>query len=168
MVLTSDVIRGIDILSIVSTMFSLLQPSEVYELLTKSHQRHQNTWFFAYFHEIPQIYIDDKVVKNLYNFLMDDSDKDIQPYSNRDISFLDKYLSVDADVILSASRLILKKQTYSPFIVTIYFLSSILKKSPNSHQVETISLLFKSKNKRTTSFISAKSLRQTLFLTTKN
>ena len=106
---------------VVNTMFSLLEPSEVYELLANSHVKNRNAWLFAYFHEIPQEYIDQGELENLYSFLMDESDRDIQSSSYRDISFLDKYLPVDNDVILTASRIILKKQEYSPFMVTIYF-----------------------------------------------
>ena len=121
MVLASDDIKGIEILNIVNTLFSFLQPSEVYELLANSHNLLRNTWLFAYFHEIPQKYIDQKELEALYDFLMDESDRNIQYAFRRDISFLDKYLHVDNDVILTASRLILKKKNYSPLIVSLYF-----------------------------------------------
>ena len=121
MILASEVTTGIGIMIMVNTMFSLLEPSEVYELLANSHVKNRNAWLFAYFHEIPQEYIDQGELENLYSFLMDESDRDIQSSSYRDISFLDKYLPVDNDVILTASRIILKKQEYSPFMVTIYF-----------------------------------------------
>lgn len=121
MILASEVTTGIGIMIMVNTMFSLLEPSEVYELLANSHVKNRNAWLFAYFHEIPQEYIDQGELENLYSFLMDESDRDIQSSSYRDISFLDKYLPADNDVILTASRIILKKQEYSPFMVTIYF-----------------------------------------------
>lgn len=120
-ILASEVITGIGILNIVNIMFSSLRPSEVYELLANSHVKNRNAWLFAYFHEIPQEYIDHRELETLYSFLMDESDRDIQSSSYRDIGFLDKYLPVDNDVILTASRIILKKQEYSPFIVKIYF-----------------------------------------------
>lgn len=121
MVLASEVITGIGILNIVNTMFSLLPPSKVYGLLANSHTKNRNAWLFAYFHELPQEYIDQKEVSALYNFLMDESDRDIQSSPYRDIKFLDKYLHVDNDVILTASKIILRKKAYSPFIVTLYF-----------------------------------------------
>ena len=88
MILASEVTTGIGIMIMVNTMFSLLEPSEVYELLANSHVKNRNAWLFAYFHEIPQEYIDQGELENL---------------------------------ILTASRIILKKQEYSPFMVTIYF-----------------------------------------------
>lgn len=120
-VLNSEIITGIRILDIVNTLFSILQPAEVYGLLANSHKKHRNVWMYSYFREIPQKYINQQEVVALYNFLLDESDRDIQTSPSRDIGFLDKYLPVDNDVILNASKIILKKKEYSPFVVTLYF-----------------------------------------------
>ena len=134
MVLTSEVINGIDTIRIVNTLFSMLQPTEVYSLLTNSNKKHRNTWIFAYFHEIPQKHIGQKEVDALYNFLLEDSDRDIQSLSYRDICFLDKYFSVDNDVILNASKIILRKKEYSPDIVGLYFQHQF-----NEHYIQNLS-----------------------------
>ena len=99
----------------------MLASQEVFELLGKSNQHHRNEWIFAYYHEIPQSNINQKELAGLYAFLKDDSDRDIQLSSYRDINFLDKYLAIDENVIITASRIILKKKEYSTFMVRMYF-----------------------------------------------
>lgn len=121
MLLSSDTIVGIGILHIVEMLFWMLDPQGVFALLSQSHPRHRNEWLFAYYHEIPQAYIDKNELDSLYGFLMDDSDRDMQSSPYRDINFLDKYLPVDENVIITASKIILKKKNYSPFMVSMYF-----------------------------------------------
>lgn len=121
MILSSKASMDFNTFNVVANLFTFLTPSEVLDLLTDSHESQRNAWMFAYYHEIPQELIDNKELQGLYDFLVDESDRNIRLSAYRDIGFLDKYLTIDKDVILKASRLILKKREYSPFIVTLYF-----------------------------------------------
>lgn len=121
MLVSSEEIAGFNTLNVVKTLFSLLPPAKVHDILSGSHEKHRNSWWYAYYHEIPQEHIDQTALEGLYAFLADESDRNIQSSPYRDISFLDKYLPIDNDVILTASRIILKKEAYSPFMVTLYF-----------------------------------------------
>lgn len=121
LILSSEIITGIETYQIAKTLFSMLTSQEVLELLGNSNQQHRNEWLFVYYHEIPQANINQKELAGLYAFLKDDSDRDIHLSSGRDIDFLDKYLSADPHVIITASEIILKKEEYSPFMVCLYF-----------------------------------------------
>ena len=121
MLLSSEKIENIDINHIAEELFSMLSPQEIKDLLDQSSPVHRNEWLFAYYNGIPQRLINDKELKGLYEFLKDESDRDIQTSLNRDISFLDKYLQIDDKVITTASRIILNKKEYSPFVVNLYF-----------------------------------------------
>lgn len=121
MLLSSETITRVHILYIVKVLFSMIAPKEVLKLLSNCHPNHRNEWLFAYYHEIPQCFINQEELDRLYEFLMDESDRNIQSCSCRDIDFLNKYLSVDDNVIITATKIILKKKEYSPFMVNIYF-----------------------------------------------
>lgn len=121
MILQSETITGIRINQIVETLFTMLAPQEVLAFLDNSYQAHRNEWLFAYYNGIPQNNINQKELDGLYAFLMDDSDYDIRSSPYRDINFLDKFLQIDENVIINASKIILKKKDYSPFMVSMYF-----------------------------------------------
>ena len=112
---------GIDCLNIVENMFKFLSPQKVLAILEKSPENQRTTWLYAYYHVIPQEFIDERELQGLYSFLDDDSDQSITTCSYRDILFLDKYLTIDENAILTASNIILKKKEYSTFMVCIYF-----------------------------------------------
>ena len=118
---SAKTINGINIKHIVKTLFCLISPHEVLNLIIECSQNNRNDWLFAYYYAIPQDLINQDELNGLYRFLMDESDRDIQSSSYRDISFLDKYLTLDDDVIITASKIILKKKEYSPFMVSLYF-----------------------------------------------
>lgn len=120
-VIKSDFTNGINSNIIVRTLDSMLSANKVYELITQKASTQINVWMYAYYHELPDKCIDDKALNGLYAFLQDDSDKIINSSPCRDIDFLDKYLTVDRNVVITASRIILSKKVYSPFMVTIYF-----------------------------------------------
>lgn len=111
-------------LRLVNMLFSHLGDAEVYNLIDSFEYRAKNAWLYAYYHELPQKYIDEAALDNLYTFLSDPSDKNIVSSPYRDVDFLEKYNIVDKEAFATACRIILAKLDYSPFIVSIYFESS--------------------------------------------
>lgn len=120
-VIASDMLEGINIYQIVETLFTLLSPEEVYAILSRCHPQHKNEWLFEYYREIPENMITPFELEGLYSFLKDDSDREIQMSSYRDVVFLDKFIPYDKNVVINASKIIFAKKEYSPFIVNIYF-----------------------------------------------
>lgn len=121
LLLSAESIQGIGILELVKELFSLLPPQKVFDHLSQYHPLHRNEWLYAFYHEIPQNLVTQKDLDGLYAFLMEDSDRNLKSSPYRDIDFLDKYLPLDNNVIYEATKIILKKKDYSPFMVTIYF-----------------------------------------------
>lgn len=107
--------------NIVAKMFTFMAPIDILNLLSDCQYSRKNTWIYAFYREIPEEIIDESYIIRLYDFLEDDSDKQLPSSGYRDLMFLKKYQKYDNDVILKASRIILKKIAYSPFIVKIYF-----------------------------------------------
>jgi len=108
-------------LRLVNILFSILDNTETYNLINGFEYKLKNNWLYAYYHELPQRYIDESVLNNLYAFLLDSSDKCITSSPYRDIDFLEKYNIVDEEAFLKGCKIILAKMEYSPFIVQIYF-----------------------------------------------
>lgn len=120
-VIVSEKIGEIDISTIVSRMFSVTDCEEVYTTLASSPSATNNIWMYAYFECLPQEMIDTKQVERLYDFLRNDSDKEITSSHLRDVTVFEKFANVDDAVIIKSSKIIFEKQAYSPFIVCIYF-----------------------------------------------
>ena len=124
-IMSSGKYEGIDICTVVEGLFSWLKAPDVYKLIqdnTKSDVA-RNVWLYAYYHEIPEEHIDHIQTQCLYEYLLEESDKSIRRSSFRDIAFLEKYKKVDSQVVIKASRIILSKGSYSPFIPHLYFYS---------------------------------------------
>ncbi|UWO75023.1 hypothetical protein [Enterocloster asparagiformis] len=104
-----------------STLFSLLSDSEVYQIIIGRDYSQKNAWLYAYYHELPQELITENQLYGLYDFLKDTSDRDITSSSMRDVDFLEKYNIIDEQVLIKGCKILLAKMGYSPFIVHIYF-----------------------------------------------
>lgn len=120
MVLAADVIEGIAVYLMLDKLFSVMSAANVLEIIKQGNPKNINEFTYAYYHQLPDTLIDNKAVTSLYDFLRDDSDRTLQGVP-RDIDFLEKYISVDSDVFITASRIILDKRIYAPFIVGLYF-----------------------------------------------
>lgn len=114
--------EGIDACYAVQTLFSILPVSSVFEFIERNASAPitLNRWMYAFYHEMPEIAIDDQQVEGLYRFLQDDSDAVINSSGPRDISFLQKYAAADNSVIIKACNIILEKRSYSQFMARIY------------------------------------------------
>ena len=105
---------------LVNNLFSLLSDSDILDLINRYEYNQKNTWQYAYYHELPKELITENHLYGLYAFLEDDSDKDIQSSSFRNVDFLEKYTDVDKKAFIKGCRIILAKMSYSPFITHIY------------------------------------------------
>lgn len=106
---------------IISTLFTLLSPEEVKTIIHNAPSETVDFWLFAYYCEIPSEAIDTAKVEELYAYLKCDYDREIHTAGYRSLKFLERYESVESDIIINAARLIFAKKDYSPFIVNIYF-----------------------------------------------
>ncbi|MCF0133323.1 MAG: ATP-binding protein [Blautia sp.] len=121
LLLNNDLIGGIDTGSIVRQLFSYSLAEDAFNLLSTSNSINRNIWEYAYYCELPESSVNEKELKRLYDFLEQNSDCHITSSAFRTLDFLEKFQSIDNEVFLKASRIILKKQSYSPYMVDIYF-----------------------------------------------
>ena len=108
-------------LPLVKALFTNLNDMEVYSLIYGFDYREKNAWLYAYFHELPQEYINKEALDSLYAFLSDRSDENIRSSVSRNVVFLEKYSVVEKQAFINGCRIILDKINYSPFMVDIYF-----------------------------------------------
>lgn len=116
---------NLDPSKLVKKLFTLISKSEIFNLINNSSLKYKNSWLYAYFSELPQNLIEKEDLQNMYTFLEDTSDKNItfSSYYCRDINFLEKYEFIDENVFIKCSEIILFKNTYSIFMVYLYFQS---------------------------------------------
>lgn len=121
MILAAEIIDGISVYLMLDKLFSVMPVTNVLEIIKQGNPKNIPGFTYAYYHQFPETLIDNEVVKGLYDFLRDDSEQALQNVPYRDIDFLEKYISVDSDVFIKASRIILDKRIYSPLIIGLYF-----------------------------------------------
>lgn len=112
-----------DIAAPLQAMFRCMPINQLWEDVSSiTDPRRRNKWQFDYFALIPEELVTDSVYQQLLGFLRDDSDKDICQSGYRNIRFLDKYLKVDGDAYIRASRIILDKRNYNGYMIEIYLM----------------------------------------------
>ena len=121
--------------SLIKKLFSLISKDEVFNLINNSDFKYKNFWLFMYFSELPQELIDKSDLQNMYNFLKDNSDKNITSSYYRDLNFLEKYQNIDKNIFIKGCEIILSKKTYSLFVVHIYFHSLFISHDSNSKEI---------------------------------
>lgn len=119
--LQNDTPFDLNPIGLVNTLFIYLGDVETYELINSFEYESKNAWIYAYFHELPQRYINEYTLNSMYDFLKCSSDKNLPQSSYRSVDFLIKYLAVDKDAFVNGCRIILDKLEYSPFVFKIYF-----------------------------------------------
>lgn len=112
-IIESGIIEGIDVHYIISTLFTLLSPEEVKTIIHNAPSETVDFWLFAYYCEIPSEAIDTAKVEELYAYLKCDYDREIHTAGYRSLKFLERYESVESDIIINAARLIFAKKDYS-------------------------------------------------------
>ena len=121
MVMRSENLEGIDTIQITNNLFRLMDASEVYTVISDVPTVTANIWEYSYFVELPSEKVNQIELQKLYEFLKKDNDRYLKSCSYRDIVFVNKFSVIDANVLLYASEIVLSKQAYSPFMVSIYF-----------------------------------------------
>lgn len=139
MFICSETTEGINLLQITKNLFNLLNVSEVYEIISCAPAITANAWEYSYFYELPVESINQTELQKLYSFLQKDNDKLLKSNSSRDIFFVNKFSIVDENVLFRASEIILAKQSYSTFMVSIYFDSLF---NPHAHNLVDVVDLF--------------------------
>lgn len=92
----------------------------IWNLLEGCNSANGNIWQLSFFQNLPEEYINKNTYEWLTSFLKSNSDKGIQTSSYRNLRFLDKFIKIDSDVYVTASRIIFNKVTYNEFIARIY------------------------------------------------
>ena len=116
---------NLDPSKLVKKLFKLISKNEIFNLINNSNLKYKNSWLYAYFSELPKNLIEKEDLQNMYTFLEDTSDKNIifSSYYCCDINFLEKYEFMDENVFIKCSEIILSKNTYSIFMIYLYFQS---------------------------------------------
>lgn len=105
----------------IQLMFKRYSDMEIWKKISMLPDDCRNAWQYNYFQLLPDKYIDFEHLRAWYDYLEDDSDKNLSSSGYRDLFFLKKFLHIDQNVIITTCQIILKKQGYSKFIVNIYF-----------------------------------------------
>lgn len=93
----------------------------VYNFIWGKEFAQKNRWQFEFFEIFPKEEINSLWLERLIKFLEDDGDKEIKSSPYRDLKFLDNFILFEPDIYCIATRIILKKQEYSKFMVQMYF-----------------------------------------------
>lgn len=105
----------------VSRLFEKIDDTEVWNLICSCDYQNINYWQYAYFHELPECYIDETHTEKLFDFLKDDSDKRISSSPYRDVTFLHKHEKICPHSFINGCKTIMAKKEYSNFVVKTYF-----------------------------------------------
>ena len=112
---------GINPSIILKMLFGGKSNKEIWETIERHSFSLRNEWELSFFQELPSEHADKYTYGLLLDFLNGDSDRSINMTAYRDLKFLDKFYYMDADIYVTASRLIFKKKVYSSYIVYMYF-----------------------------------------------
>ena len=140
-IINSRIIEGINLNYIILTLFTILPPEEIKNIIQEAPAENLDFWLFTYYYEMPSDVINVSIVNEFYAYLKCEYDRELHTAGFRSLKFLKKYESIDPDVIIKAAKLIFAKKEYSLFIVSIYF--SLLF---NNHHCEPRSVIQKFKN----------------------
>lgn len=129
-------LEGINILGVVSSLFSFCSPKDVFALLQTAPRECKDYWIFAYYHEFPEELLTLDMVNSFYEYLQSEYDRDIKLDRTRELKFLSRYEQFDSDIFIKAVRLIFAKRTYNPSVVNSYLWLLF-----NIHYCEPVSVL---------------------------
>lgn len=107
---------------IVSKLNELISPNDLIKMIHEiKSEAQRNIWEYCFYNEMPEEFITQSILDDLYVFLENQDDAYITSTPYRGIKFLKKYEKVDSNVIINSSKIIYKKNQYSSFMVKIYF-----------------------------------------------
>lgn len=104
----------------ISCLFQVKDAKQVWEFISSKQYAVKNKWQFYYFDRLPLHMVNEYTYNLLLNFLKDDEDRNITQSHFRNMHFMDKFLMFDRNAYVSATSVILKKISYSKYIVGIY------------------------------------------------
>lgn len=116
-----DDVSDFDITGVLQIMFSVLSAEKIWADLFVANTAKKNYWQYLYFVLIPEEMINETIYRFLLCYFEDDSDKDMDQSSYRNLHFLDKFIKVNRDIYVDAAELIFEKRKYSESIVEKYF-----------------------------------------------
>lgn len=106
---------------LVNTLFKTsLTDDDILNMINKHDFVQKNEWLDAYYHELPEPYIDGDNLCGLYEYI-DNFDDDLKTIYSHDLEFLEKYRSMDKDIFIKICRYIFNKVERSPQMVKSYF-----------------------------------------------
>lgn len=103
------------------TLLSNMSAKDVLVLIAGKDFKNKNMWKFYLFEQLPDNMVSEDIYQDLVDYISEGTDKDIVTSSYRNLRLLDKFISIDENVYVNVSRIILKKIEYNPFIVQMYF-----------------------------------------------
>ena len=92
----------------------------VYNFIWGKEFAQKNRWQFEFFEIFPKEEVNSLWLERLIKFFEDDGDKEIKSSPHRDLRFLDNFVLVEPEIYCIATKIILKKQKYSKFMVQMY------------------------------------------------
>ena len=92
----------------------------VYDFIWGKEFAQKNRWQFEFFEIFPKEEVNSSWLERLIKFLEDDGDKEIKSSPYRDLKFLDDFVLFEPEIYCIATKIILKKQEYSKFMVKMY------------------------------------------------
>lgn len=92
----------------------------VYNFIWGREFAQKNRWQFEFFEIFPKEEVNSLWLERLIKFLEDDGDKEIKSSPYRDLRFLDNFVLLEPEIYCIATKIILKKQKYSNFMVQMY------------------------------------------------
>lgn len=107
--------------SLIKNLIAQYGSEYVYNLIWSKEFVQKNRWQFELFEILPKEEINSSWLERLIKFFQDDGDKEIKLSPYRDLRFLDNFIELESKIYCIATRIILKKQEYSNFMVRMYF-----------------------------------------------
>uniref|UniRef100_UPI003FEFC9F4 nSTAND3 domain-containing NTPase n=1 Tax=Gemmiger formicilis TaxID=745368 RepID=UPI003FEFC9F4 len=106
--------------SVISNLFKLLSPEEVKEVLESHDYTQKNAWLWGFYDELPPEQLSLTWEENFLHFL-GKIPKDMKSSTYRPLNRMEKFETVDEDVIIKASKIIVEHYEESPFVFSLYF-----------------------------------------------
>lgn len=105
---------------ILSHLFRMMSPNEVKTFITRHNFSQKNSWFWAFYTELPENQIDEQWTCDLLEYLSSPP-SELTECSLRPIDRLKKYEKVNKDILVLASEALCKSYNKSPFVFHLYF-----------------------------------------------
>lgn len=106
---------------LISALFEAKTAQGVWETIHATHMPEMNTWEYTFFERLPNRMVDEYTYSLLLHYLNDPSEQNITSTRYRDIHFWDKFLVINQDIYVEASKIILHKVENNSLLFCRYF-----------------------------------------------